>query len=102
MQIFAHCHLLNSPSPRVYYSIQVTTHAQKDVPSNNTYNIDSYPISSYRLNFHVRTVARFLSGLKRIYRPAHRSQPPGSLAPVISIRGGVVSRIATRPGADTS
>ena len=66
MQIFAHCHLLNSPSPRVYYSIQVTTHAQKDVPSNNTYNIDSYPISSYRLNFHVRTVARFLSGLKRL------------------------------------
>ena len=46
MQIFAHCHLLNSPSPRVYYSIQVTTHAQKDVPSTNTYNIDSYPISS--------------------------------------------------------
>ena len=66
MQIFAHYHLLNSPSPRVYYSIQVTTHAQKDVPSNNTYNIDSYPISSYRLNFHVRTVARFLSGLKRL------------------------------------
>ena len=66
MQIFAHCQLLNSPSPRVYYSIQVTTHAQKDVPSNNTYNIDSYPISSYSLNFHVRTVARFLSGLKRI------------------------------------
>ena len=66
MHIFAHYHLLNSPSPRVYYSIQVTTHAQKDVPSNNTYNIDSYPISSYRLNFHVRTVARFLSGLKRL------------------------------------
>ena len=66
MQIFAHCHLLNSQSPRVYYSKQVTTHAQKDVPSNNTYNIDSYPISSYRLNFHVRTIARFLSGLKRI------------------------------------
>ena len=66
MQTFAHCHLLNSPSPRVYYSIQVTTHVQKDVPSNNTHNIDSYPISSYRLNFHVRTVARFLSGLKRL------------------------------------
>ena len=67
MQIFAHYHLLNSPSPRVYYSIQVTTHAQKDVPSNNTYNIDSYPTSSYRLNFYVRTVARFLSGLKSIF-----------------------------------
>ena len=66
MQIFAHYPLLNSSSPRVYYSIQVTTHAQKDVPSNNTYNIDGYPISSYRLNFHVRTVARFLSCLKRI------------------------------------
>ena len=66
MQIFAHYHLLNSPSPHVYYSIQITTHAQKDEPSNNTYNIDSYPISSYRLNFHVRTVARFLSGLKRL------------------------------------
>ena len=71
MQIFAHYHLLNSPSPRVYYSIQVTTHAQIDVPSNNTYNIDSYPISSYRLNFHVRTVARFLSALKRIKRILH-------------------------------
>ena len=67
MQIFAHYHLLNSPSTRVNYSIQVTTHAQKDVPSNNTYNIDSYPISSYRLNFHVRTFVRFLSGLKRIF-----------------------------------
>ena len=32
----------------------------------HTYNIDSYPTSSYRLNFHVRTVARFLSGLKRL------------------------------------
>ena len=76
MQIFAHCHLLNSPSPRVYYSIQVTTHAQKDLPSNNTYNIDSYPISSYRLNFHVRTVARFLSGLKRIESDTHDTRPP--------------------------
>ena len=56
-----------------YYSIQVTTHAQKDVPSNNTYNIDSYPISSYRLNFHVRTVARFLSGLKRLIQYLRRS-----------------------------
>ena len=66
MHISAPYHPLNSPSPRVYYSIQVTTHTQKDVPSNNTYNIDSYTISSYRLNFHVRTVARFLSGLKRL------------------------------------
>ena len=66
MLISAHYHVLNSPIPRVYYSAHVTTHAQEDAHSNNTYNIDSYTISSYRLNFDVRTVARFFSGLKRL------------------------------------
>ena len=79
MQIFAHYHLLNSPSPRVYYSIQVTTHAQKDVPSNNTYNIDSYPISSYKMNFHVRRYCRQISvgSQEDIREGALNAPPPG-------------------------